>query len=121
MLSLAFGYALLLNALLGTSVEGVLAAADPLAGLAASSHCLPEVPTDQPSHRPGDHQPTCPLCGPACPMHGPVGGQAGPGTVAGLIGPGDQHFTTQPGVPTDVTQRRSLYASDTDSQGPPSA
>src|SRR5690348_7590113 len=72
-LSLAFGYALLLNALLGTSLEGVLAAAaaDPLAAVAAAPLCNPgDSHPAAPGHVPAEHQQTCPLCGPACPMGG---------------------------------------------------
>ena len=122
-LSLAFGYALLLNALLGTSVEGALAAAgsDPLVAVAAAPLCSPGDPAPAGSrHAPTDHQQTCPLCGPACPM----GGCAPLQTSAGLLAftaPAQAAFISTAPSRQDTADGRSLYASDTDSQGPPAA
>jgi len=119
-LSLAFGYALFLNALLGTSVEGTLAAthSDPLS-VAAGSLCSPgdQVPA-APHHAPAGHQQTCPLCGPACPMGGCAPFQTG----AGLLGFGAPREVILAAVDWeghDTIVARSLYASDIDSQGPP--
>ena len=120
-LSLAFGYALLLNALLGTSVEAAVAASLPDPMLAASAHCSPGEPAPAaPHHGPSDHQQTCPLCGPACPMSGGGPAPLGTGTVA-LAAPRGAPSTTTDWPRRDAIGGRSLYASDTDSQGPPAA
>ncbi|MES1151381.1 MAG: hypothetical protein ABUL54_05760 [Dongia sp.] len=122
-LSLAIGYALLLNALLGTSVEGAVAAArgDPLAAMAAAPLCSPGDPAPaDPHHAPADHQQTCPLCGPACPMGGCAPLQAGSGVLA-LSAPREVTLASVDGARRDTTGGRSLYFSDTDSQGPPAA
>ena len=121
-LCLAFGYALLLNALLGTSVEGVLqaAAADPLAAVAAAPVCNPgDLHPARPGHAPGDHQQTCPLCGPACPMGGcaPVLGSG----LQTLAAPREVVLASVALPRIDTIGGRSLYASDTVSQGPPAA
>ncbi|HVT51639.1 MAG TPA: DUF2946 family protein [Dongiaceae bacterium] len=120
-LGLAFGYALLLNALLGTSVDAAMAAAgrDPLA---ATPLCSPAGPAPAERHNApaGDHHhQTCPLCGPACPMGGCTPLQSGPPLA--LATPGEL-FPAPAGRPDlGVAPGRSLYASDTDSQGPPAA
>lgn len=116
-LCLAFGYALFLNALLGTSVEGALAAArsDPLA-VAAASLCDPAPAA--PHHAPADHQQTCPLCGPACPMGGCAPVQTGPGLL-GFSAPRQVVLAAVDWVGRGTIASRSLYASDIDSQGPP--
>ncbi|HVZ01131.1 MAG TPA: hypothetical protein VHA35_16615 [Dongiaceae bacterium] len=122
-LGLAFGYALLLNALLGTSVEGAMAAArnDPLSAAAAASLCSPGDPAPaSPRHAPADHQQTCPLCGPACPMAGSTPLQGGidlpavPAPREIVLGSADRQRD-------EATDGRRLYASDADSQGPPAA
>jgi len=121
-LSLAFGYALLLNALLGTSVEGALAAAhsDPLVA-ASASLCGPVDPAPAGrNHAPADHQQTCPLCGPACPMGGCAPLQGGVGALA-FSAPREATFASAAWPRAGAIDRRSLYASDTDSQGPPAA
>jgi hypothetical protein len=121
-LCLAFGYALFLNALLGTSVEGAMAAADPLAAIAGASHCAPAGlgTPGQPAHSPADHRQTCPLCGPSCPMMGlaPLQGAAAP-ALAPSAAPGTAVAPAWPS--TGTTAGRSLFDSDTDSQGPPAA
>jgi hypothetical protein len=119
-LSLSFGYALLLNALLGTSIEGVLtaAAADPLAAVAAAPLCNPvDSRPASPGHAPADHQQTCPLCGPACPMGGcaPVQSTGLPT----LASPREVFLASGIALRLETSDGRSLYASDTDSQGPP--
>ncbi len=120
-LSLAFGYALLLNALLGTSVEAAVAASLPDPLVAASAHCSPLVPAPQaPHHGPADHQQTCPLCGPACPMTGGAPVPLGAGLVA-FATPREAPSTTTAWPRRKTSGGRSLYASDTDSQGPPAA
>jgi len=121
-LSLALGYALFLNALLGTSVEGALAAtrSNPLI-VAAASLCAPGDPTPAgPHHAPTDHQQTCPLCGPACPMGGCAPFQTGAGSL-GFSAPRQVVLAAVDWVGRDTIARRSLYASDIDSQGPPAA
>jgi hypothetical protein len=121
-LCLAFGYALFLNALLGTSVEGAaMAAADPLAGIAAASHCAPAGlgTPGRPSHSPADHQQTCPLCGPACPMTGFAPIQAAAPILTGPVGRAHGLALAWPATGTIAAQ--SLFDSDTDSQGPPAA
>jgi hypothetical protein len=117
-LSLAFGYALLLNALLGTSLEGALASA--AAGPLAAPLCdAGDGHPASPGHAPADHQQTCPLCGPACPMGGcaPVESTAVPAVAA----PRETVLVAGPASRLETVGRRSLYASDTDSQGPPAA
>jgi hypothetical protein len=118
-LGLAFGYALLLNALLGTSVEGALAAAgtDPLA---AAAVCGPADPAPAGHrHPPADHQQTCPLCGPACPMgSAPLHAAAGAVTFAA---PGRVSLAAVVPPCRAADRGRGLYASDVDSQGPPAA
>jgi len=120
-LSLAFGYALLLNALLATSLEGAMAATggDPLAAMAAAPLCSPGSPAPAGNrHGPADHQQTCPLCGPACPMGGcaPIAG--GTGSLA-FSAPRQVALASADWPHRGATGARSLYASDTDSQGPP--
>jgi hypothetical protein len=120
-LSLAFGYALLLNALLGTSVEAAMAAAgsDPLAAMAAAPLCSPGNPTPAGDrHTPADHQQTCPLCGPACPMGGCAPLESGAGLIA-LSVPQLGTVASADWPRRGPTDGRSLYASDMDSQGPP--
>jgi hypothetical protein len=122
-LGLTFGYALLLNALLGTSVEGAMAAAgsDPLAAFAAAPLCSPGDPAPAGSqHHPADHQQTCPLCGPACPMGGcaPIQG----GTASLALSPPTEIALASAFPPSPVaTGGHTRYASDTHSQGPPAA
>ena len=119
-LSLAFGYALLLNALLGTSVEGALAAAhsDPLVA-ATQSLCAPNAPAPAaPHHAPADHQQTCPLCGPACPMGGCAPVQTGAGLL-GVSAPRQVVLAAADRPDDDARGGPRLYASDIDSQGPP--
>lgn len=121
-LGLAFGYALLLNALLGTSVDAAMAAAgrDPLA---ATPLCSPAGPAPAERHNApaGDHHhQTCPLCGPACPMAGSTPLQGGidlpavPAPREIVLGSADRQRD-------EATDGRRLYASDADSQGPPAA
>jgi len=122
-LGLAFGYALLLNALLGTSVEGALAAtrSDPLVAMATAPLCSPGDPAPAgPHHAPADHQQTCPLCGPACPMGGCAPLQSGGGLLA-FSAPREVILAEVDRARTDRIGARSLYLSDTDSQGPPAA
>jgi hypothetical protein len=122
-LSLIFGYALLLNALLGPSVEGAMAAAgsDPLVAMAAAPLCSPGDPAPAaPHHAPADHQQTCPLCGPACPMGGCAPLQTGGGLIA-LSAPREVVLASAHWARDETTGGRSLYLSDTDSQGPPAA
>jgi hypothetical protein len=122
-LSLAFGYALLLNALLGTSIEGAMAAAgsDPLVAAAAAPLCSPGQPAPTgPRHAPADHQQTCPLCGPACPMGGCAPLQDAAGSLA-FAAPPDVTLAAADWHRSDTIDGRSLYASDSDSQGPPAA
>jgi hypothetical protein len=121
-LSLVVGYALLLNALLGTSVESAMAAgADPLLAVAAAPICgLGDPAPGGPHHQPADHQQTCPLCGPACPMGGCAPLQSGVGSVA-FSGPREVSPVARYWPPRAAIDGRSLYASDTDSQGPPAA
>jgi hypothetical protein len=122
-LSLAFGYALLLNAMLGTSVEGALAAdgSDPLIAMAATPLCGPGDAAPAGSHHaPADHPQTCPLCGPACPMSGCAPVQTGAGLLA-FAAPTETVFVSLARPHGDAAGGRSLYASDTDSQGPPAA
>jgi hypothetical protein len=120
-LSLAFGYALFLNALLGTSVEGALAASsgDPLVA-AAAPLCAGEQPPASPRHAPADHQQTCPLCGPACPMTGCAPLDLGTATAA-LGAPARLASTPIAWSRGSPAGTRRLYASDMDSQGPPAA
>ena len=121
-LGLAFGYALLLNALLGTSVQAAMAATEGNPGriVAAAPLCGAADPAPSGSrHGPTDHPQTCPLCGPACPMAAGAPLQTGPGPIAVM---------PPQAVPTGIawSGRRviagpGLYASDIDSQGPPAA
>jgi hypothetical protein len=121
-LGLAFGYALLLNALLGTSVDAAMAAAgsDPLAAVAIPL-CSPaaRAPAGHPNTPPADHHQTCPLCGPACPMAGCT--PLPSGAPLALATPGDLSPTPAGQPDLGVAGGHSLYASDTDSQGPPAA
>jgi hypothetical protein len=123
-LSLAIGYGLFLNALLGTSVEGAVASArsDPLVAMAAASLCSPGDPAPAgPHHAPADHQQTCPLCGPACPMGGCASLQNGGGVLA-FSAPREVILASADwGRGGGTIGGRSLYLSDTDSQGPPAA
>jgi hypothetical protein len=120
-LGLAFGYALLLNALLGTSVEGAMAAAgsDPLAAFAAAPLCSPGDPAPAGSrHQPADHQQTCPLCGQACPMGGCAPIEGGAGSLA--FSPPKEITLASAFRPSRAAiGGQSRYASDTHSQGPP--
>jgi len=120
-LSLVFGYALLLNALLGTSVEGALAASgsDPLVAAASTPLCAPGDPAPTaPRHAPADHQQTCPLCGPACPMGGCAPLQNGLASLA-MAGSIEVALASADWYRRDTADGRSLYFSDMDSQGPP--
>ena len=119
-LSLVFGYALLLNALLGTSVEGALAASgsDPLVA-ASAPLCSPGDPAPASQHHtPADHRQTCPLCGPACPMGGIAPLQHEAAWLA-LAAPTQLTLASAKWHRRDTVDGRSLYFSDTDSQGPP--
>ena len=68
---------------------------------------------------PADHQQTCPLCGPACPMGGCAPVQ-GTGIVA-FAAPREVVLASGIAPRLDTIGGHSLYASDTDSQGPPAA
>jgi hypothetical protein len=121
-LSLAVGYAVLLNALLGTSVEAAMAAAgaDPYRLAASTPICGAADPAPSGSHHlPANHQPTCPLCGPACPMGAAAALQTGPGPVA-LASPSAVTTAAAWRDRPDMPGPRR-YASDTGSQGPPAA
>jgi hypothetical protein len=122
-LSLAFGYALLLKALLGTSLDGAMAAlaSDPLAAIASVALCSPGSPAPAGDrHAPADHQQTCPLCGPACPMGGCAPIQSG-GAALTLSAPQKVTLASADWPRRAAIGGRSLYASDMDSQGPPAA
>jgi len=85
-LCLAFGYALLLNALLASvsDVRAIAAAIDPLS--ASASLCGTTLPAPAGNRQSGDqHQHECPLCGPACSMGGYSQGLALTGGAMALL------------------------------------
>ena len=121
-LSLAVGYALLLNALLTTLAgnAALAAALDPLrapsafcgeAGKAAGS----SVPAN-----PQQHPAECPLCGPACPMGGcvPVGRSA---VITVPTPPSSNGRRAELSAASNSQRSGSLYRSDVASQAPPAA
>jgi hypothetical protein len=120
-LSLAFGYALLLNALLGSLQDArmVAAAANPLLASVDASLCGAAGGAGQQKPIPADHQQQCPLCGPACAMGGcaPASGTtqaplafAAPRSSAGLFAAA---------VLADGGHPRAVFSSDPPSQAPP--
>ena len=117
-LSLAFGYALLLNALLTVLPEAApttnpftLSAATPLCGEPGSA------PQGQTHH----HQQECPLCGPACTMGGCTPAAATIGAMATLSAPRFGEVTPTGTASRSAYRPRSVYASDPQAQAPPSA
>jgi len=121
-LSLAFGYALLLNALLAgvLDTQAVAAALDPLSA-AASPLCGGEDGgfSRDPANRGNQHHQECPLCGPACPMGGWTSTANGAGPVT-FSAPALAFAIEAPRLVTaNPLRSRSLYRSDLDSQAPP--
>ena len=123
-LSLAFGYALLLNALLAgvLDTQAVATALDPLS-TAASPLCGGEDggSSRDPANHDNRHHQECPLCGPACPMTGWPAAANGASPIT-LAGPALAFAIEAPRLAAaSPLPSRSLYRSDLDSQAPPAA
>jgi hypothetical protein len=118
-LSLAFGYALLLNALLASvnDAHALAAALDPLS--ASTALCGTHQPNTGGDQQGDQHQHECPLCGPICPMGGCLTGHALAGGLATML-PTTSGIDVQITWPVpDGVVARSVYRSDPRAQAPP--
>lgn len=122
-LSLAFGYALLLNALLGSLQDArmVAAAANPLLASVDASLCGASGagPAGQQKPNPADHQQQCPLCGPACAMGGCAPASGGTAAPFAFAAPRSSAGLFAVAARADGSHPLAFFRSDPPSQAPP--
>ena len=122
-LSLAFGYALLLNALLGQLLDARMAAAaaNPLRAAVESSLCGASGTAGQTKGDPADHQQQCPLCATACPAGGCVPGSGATASPVAVAGPRGSASLDADLAQAEFRDPASIYRSDPRSQAPPAS